>query len=187
VEKFFSVFSVVKFDFYVIIDKYLFLSIKICILMQIPIVTGATCTLSMKQRGEIIVGSGFESFHFLEIYAIVEKRILAEYFVRWHETSVETNIWSCNNSDFVQFHHSCRHFKLHFAEAHGLLLLHSIPQQLQVVIKIVYISYLAWNSNSFGILCSNLAIVYKCIPRIFTHVLPSLELPILGKMMSSKH
>ena len=181
VEKFFSVFSVVEFDFHVIIDEYLFFSIKICMLMHMPIAAATTRPLlRMKQGGKIIVGSGFETFHFLEIYAIVEQRILAKYFVRWHETSVETDIRSCDDSDFVKFHHSCRHLELHFAEAQRLLLLHGIPQQLQVVIKVVYISYLAWNSNSFGILCSNLAIVHKCIPRIFTHVLPGLELSILG-------
>ena len=179
VEKFFSFFSVVEFNFYVIIDEYLFLSIKIRMRMHL-LIAAAIRTLCMKQRGKIIVRTGFETFHFLEIYAIVEQRILAKYFIWWHETSVETNIGSCNDSDFIKFHDSCRHFELHFAETQWLLLLHGIPQQLQVVIKVVHISYLAWNCNSFGIFCSDLAIVHKCIPRVFTHILSGLELSILS-------
>ena len=109
----------------------------------------------------------------LVLTAVVEESVLAVNFVGGNPASF-VDIWSSDCPYFVKLHHNSRHLEVHFPQPYNsiviwliqLLLLYLVPQQLQVVLKVVNVSDLARNSNSFSVFCSYLSVVYQRVQGI---------------------
>lgn len=111
--------ALIEFNFYVIVDKYLFRQsmqalfseLLICLLFFLHMFH--ILFRRVEIRNEVNMWPINNILRFLMLERIIEQSILAENFVRWYKSPFLHYIWCCDDPYLVELHHCRWHFEIH--------------------------------------------------------------------------